>query len=132
MSTPLESFMETLQKSDVKNKTHFTTTFVAADCSIPAHTHTSAGFSNLDKGMKCEEKCEDPLTLPTDKPVDLSNPPQFRTGQRVIYQTPVDAEPRKAVVLIGSDNWQLVQLQNQDTTILWVNPGFLKHMESAS
>ena len=66
MSTPLKAFMDTLHKCDVKKKTPHTTPVLPPDCSTTAHTHTSGGFASPDKGMKCEEKCEDPLTLPTN------------------------------------------------------------------
>jgi len=88
MPTPLESFMEVLQKrrkceASLKQKsfTHTSDSIPALDAemkceftlpdaqpdqsaiSLPAHTHTLRGFASPDAGMKCELKCDGALTL---------------------------------------------------------------------
>jgi len=89
MRTPLESFMEALQKGHkceevLKRKifAHTSESFSSPEAgvkceltlpesheappvsSLRTHTHTSAGFPNTGAAMKCETKCEGPLTLP--------------------------------------------------------------------
>ena len=88
MPTPLESFMEALQKRrmceaplEQKSFTHTSDTIPAPAAEMkceftlpesqesppvssrPAHTHTLEGFANTGAGMKCETKCEGSLTL---------------------------------------------------------------------
>ena len=88
MPTPLESFMEALQKGHKceeslksRNFTHTPKSFSAPEAKMkceltlpdgldappvfshPAHTHTLRGFDNAGAEMKGETKCEGSLTL---------------------------------------------------------------------
>ena len=88
MSSPLDSFMNTLHKRPTKcegpqsrNFSHTSSRIPAPDAemkceltlpevrsespvfSLPAHTHTSEDFPCTHAEMECETKCEGPLTL---------------------------------------------------------------------
>lgn len=88
MPSPLDSFMDSLQKRHTGDQVDRSRTFshtsmripspdVEKKCeltlpaahratpvsSIPAHTHTPEGFPNSHAEMKCETKCEGSLTL---------------------------------------------------------------------
>lgn len=108
MPTPLESFMEALQKGRKceevpkrKNSTHTSNSFSSPNAemkceltlqnrrgdppvsSLPAHTHTLEGVANTGAGMNCETKCEGPLTLP-EAPLRAGWLVAYRDGQGIL------------------------------------------------
>jgi len=91
MPTPLDSFIETLQKRHKMQGERSDDSFSRPDCSLPAHTHTSGTLSNEDAKMECETKCEGPLTLPE---------PPLQPGWLVAYRD------RRGVLSGGCDDRQ--------------------------